>query len=102
MAERTTEFGIRLALGAVANDIARMVLTSGTKLALVGSALGLLGAFGFSRLIAAAWPNIEASSPLVMAGVALLLRLMGVALLACHLPSRHVSQISPAETLKAQ
>jgi len=100
VAERTTEFGIRLALGAVANDITRMVLTSGTKLALVGSALGLLGAFGFSRLIGAAWPNMEASSPLLMAAVALLL--MTVALVACYLPARHVSRISPAETLKAQ
>ena len=100
VAERTTEFGIRLALGAVAEDITRLVLTSGTKLALVGSALGLLGAVGFSRLIGSAFPNMEASSPLAMAAVALLL--MGVALVACYLPARHVSRISPAETLKSQ
>ncbi|HEX8211521.1 MAG TPA: hypothetical protein VF584_15220 [Longimicrobium sp.] len=76
------------------------MLTSGTKLALVGSAPGMLGAFGFSRLVGAAWPNMEANSPVVMAAVALLL--MAVALVACYPPARHVSRISPAETLKSQ
>ena len=52
VAQRTGEFGIRLALGARAGDIIRLVLTSGAKLALIGSAVGLLGAFGTTRLIA--------------------------------------------------
>ena len=69
MAQRTGEFGIRLALGAQAGDITRLVLASGAKLALIGSALGLLGAFGISRLIAAAFPGMQTSSVPVLIGV---------------------------------
>src|SRR5258706_4911204 len=53
MAQRKSEFGIRLALGAQVGDIVRLVLASGAKLALAGSALGLTGAYAISRTIAA-------------------------------------------------
>src|SRR5439155_1759280 len=62
VAQRTGEFGIRLALGAQARDIIRLVLVSGAKLALIGSALGLLGAIGISRFLAAAFPGMQMSS----------------------------------------
>jgi len=100
VAQRTGEFGIRLALGARAEDIIRLVLTSGSRLALIGSAVGLLGAFGVSRLIAAGWPGMQTSSVPVLTGVTLLL--MAIAQIACYMPARYASRISPTEALRAE
>jgi len=100
VALRTGEFGIRLALGAQTGDIARLVLASGAKLALVGSALGLAGAGASYRLIAAVFPGIQAHSAIVLGGVTLVLT--GVAQLACYIPARNASRISPVEALRAE
>ncbi len=100
VAQRTGEFAIRLALGAQAFDITRLVLTSGVKLALIGSALGLLGAFGVTRLIAASFPAMQTSSHSVLIGATLLL--IAVAQVAGYAPARYASRISPAETLRAE
>jgi len=100
VAQRAGEFGIRLALGAQAVDITRMVLASGAKLALIGSALGLLGAFGISRLLAAAFPGMQTSSVPVLIGATFLL--IAIAQFACYMPARYASRISPAETLRAE
>ena len=100
VAQRTGEFGIRLALGAQPGDITRLVLTSGAKLALLGSALGLLGAFGTTRLIAAGFPAMRTDGAPVLVGVTLLL--VAIAQLACYVPARSASRISPAETLRAE
>ena len=99
-AQRTGEFGIRLAMGAQARDITRLVLTSGAKLALIGSAIGLLGAFGISRLIATFFPGMHTTSVPVLTAVTVLL--MAIALVACYMPARYASRISPAETLRAE
>jgi predicted permease len=100
VAQRTGEFGIRLALGAQAGDITRLVLTSGAKLAIIGSAIGLLGAFGTSRLIAAAFPGMQTSSVSVLIGATVLL--IAIAQVACYLPARHASRINPTEALRAE
>jgi putative ABC transport system permease protein len=97
--QRRPEFGIRLALGAQASDIARLVLTSGAKLAGIGCALGLLGAFVVSRLLAMGFPGMQLQSPGVLLGVTLLL--VAVGQVACWLPARQVTRLSPAETLRA-
>ena len=99
-AQRTGEFGIRLALGTQAGDITRLVLGSGAKLALIGSAVGLFGAFGISQLIGAAFPGMHTQSVPILSGVTLLL--IGVALIACYLPARKASRISPTEALRAE
>ena len=100
VAQRTGEFGIRLALGAEAGDIVRLVVTSGTKLALIGSALGLLGAFGVSRLLAAAFPGMQMSSLPVLLGATVLL--IAIAQIAGYIPARYASRINPIETLRAE
>ncbi|MBI3448150.1 MAG: ABC transporter permease [Acidobacteria bacterium] len=100
MAQRTSEFGIRLALGALASDITRLVLGAGARLALAGSSLGLVGAFGISRLLASLFPGLMTSSVPVLSGVTLLL--MAIALLACYMPARNASRINPIETLRAE
>jgi putative ABC transport system permease protein len=99
-AQRTSEFGIRLAVGAQAGDIVRLVLTSGAKLALVGSTLGLLGALGVSRLFAAAFPGMQTNSLPVLVGVTG--GLIAMAQIACYLPARHASRVSLTQTLRAE
>jgi ABC-type antimicrobial peptide transport system permease subunit len=100
MAQRAGEFAIRFALGASGRDITRIVLTSGVKLALIGSALGLLGALGVARLLAARNPGMQLNSPLVLVGTTLLL--MTIALLASWLPARRAARINPIEALRAE
>jgi ABC-type antimicrobial peptide transport system permease subunit len=100
VAQRTGEFGIRLALGAQAGDIIGLVLASGAKLALIGCALGLLGAFGITRLITAGFPGLQTNSAPPLIGATLVL--IGVAQLASYIPARHASKISPTEALRAE
>jgi putative ABC transport system permease protein len=100
MGQRTAEFAMRLALGASPGDIARMVLGSGVKLALVGSAVGLLGAAGVSRLLGAVFPGMHFDSAPVMAGATAFLG--AVALVACYLPARHASRINAVEALRLE
>ena len=100
MAQRAGEFAIRLALGASIRNITRMVLLSGVKLALYGSVLGLVGAFGIARLLAAAFPDMEMSSAGIIIGTALLL--IAVALLACWLPARRAAQVDAMSLLRAE
>jgi len=63
-------------------------------------AIGLLGAFGISRLIASFFPGMHTNSLPVLTGVTLLL--IAIALVACYLPARHASRISPTEALRAE
>jgi ABC-type antimicrobial peptide transport system permease subunit len=100
MAQRTSEFAIRLALGASIGDITRLVLTNGVKLALIGSAIGLFGAFGVSRLLAAAFPGMHTNSPPVLIGTTLLL--IAVALVACWLPARRAGKVDAMLALRAE
>src|SRR5262249_23440471 len=100
VAQRTGEFGVRLALGAQVRDIIRLVLASGATLALIGSALGLLGGYGIARLLASVFPVMQPNSVPVLSGVTLLL--LAIALVACYMPARHASRISPTEALRAE
>ena len=100
MAQRTNEFAIRFALGACVRDITRIVLASGAKLALIGAALGLLGAVGIVRFLAATNPGMQLNSPAVLIGTTLLL--ISIALIACWLPARRAARINPIEALRAE
>src|SRR5712691_722438 len=100
VAQRTGEFGVRLALGAQARDITRLVLTSGARLALIGSALGLLGTFGVARVFASAFPGMQMSSVPVLIGATVLL--IAIAQIAGYIPARYASRISPTEALRAE
>lgn len=100
MAQRTGEFAIRLAIGARVSDIIRLVLASGVRLALTGSALGIIGAIGVSRVLASAFPGVRADNLSVLSATAALL--VGVALLACWLPARRAGKIDAIAALRAE
>ena len=100
MAQRTGEFAIRLALGASVRDLTRLVLATGVRQALLGAALGLVGAFAVTGIIATSYPGIRANNPLILAGTALLL--VTVALLACWLPARRAGKVDALLALRAE
>jgi predicted permease len=100
MAQRAGEFAIRFALGACVQDITRIVLVSGAKMALIGSVLGLFGAMAVTRFLAAANPAMHLNSPLVLMGTTLLL--IAVGLVASWLPARRAARINPIEALRAE
>jgi putative ABC transport system permease protein len=97
--QRTREFGIRLALGATAADIRRMVLGRTVALCCAGLALAVLGSAALSRLLAGALFRVGPLDPMTCGVVALLL--LAVALCAGSIPTRRATQLSPVVALKA-
>lgn len=95
---RTQEIGIRIALGARAPDVLRMILTEGMKMTLHGVAIGLLAALGLTRVMASMLFGVSTTDPLTFSGVALLLAL--VALVACYLPARRAIRVDPMLALR--
>src|SRR5262245_23469256 len=98
--QRRGEFGIRLALGARAADITRLVLVSGSRLAMAGCAIGLAGAFGVSRLIAAGWPGMATGNLEVLAGATVVL--IAIGLIACYLPAKRATKVSLDQALRSE
>jgi len=98
VAQRTQEMGIRRALGAQQSDILRLVVGQGFRLALVGVALGIAGAWGLTRLLGTLLFHVSATDPATFVAVAVLFLL--VALAASYLPARRATGIDPMAALR--
>jgi predicted permease len=96
--QRTHEFGIRMSLGAQAQDIIGQVLNRGLRLTLIGLSCGLAGAWAITRLLQRLLFHVSPTDSLVFIVVALILT--GVSLLACLIPARRAAKVGPMETLR--
>jgi predicted permease len=96
--QRTHELGIRLALGAQRQDVLRLVLTHGMKMALAGVALGLVVSVGLTRLISKMLYGVSATDPATFVVITFLL--VTVALLACFIPAWRATQVDPLVALR--
>ena len=95
---RTQELGIRIALGAQRSNVLRLVLGDGLKMAAGGVAIGLLAAFGLTRLLARMVYGVTTTDPITFGTIALVL--IVVALLACYLPARRATKVDPLVALR--
>jgi predicted permease len=98
VSQRTREIGVRMAMGAMRGEVARMVLRQGMAMAAAGIAVGLAGSIGLTRLMEALLFGVSATDPLTF--VAVSVGLAAVALLATYLPARKAARIDPVEALR--
>ena len=98
VSRQTGEIGLRVALGAAPSDIFKMVLGRGSKLVVLGVAIGLACALALTRLLASTLYGIRANDPGTFAATALLLCL--AAIVACYLPARRAMRVDPIVALR--
>jgi putative ABC transport system permease protein len=98
--QRRAEVGIRMALGASAGDMYRLVLLEGGFLALTGIAIGLVGAFALTGVMESILFDVSPTDPTTYAGVSLVV--LGVAALAMLLPARRAASVDPTTALRGE
>ena len=96
--QRTHEIGIRMAIGARPVDVFKMIMGNGMKLALIGVAIGLVGAYWLTRFMATMLFGVEPRDAMTFASIPVLL--IAVALLACYLPGRRATKVEPTISLR--
>jgi ABC-type antimicrobial peptide transport system permease subunit len=97
--ERTRELGIRMALGAEPERLRRDVLLHALKVSGIGAVVGLVAAFGTSRMLSAILFEVSPADPVALAAACVVL--LVVVLIAAYAPARRATQIDPARALRA-
>jgi predicted permease len=98
--QRTSEFGIRMALGAKPRDVLRLVLRKGVLLTAIGLVIGLVLAGALNFALQASMPRMGSLDPATIALVALFL--FGISLFACWIPARRATRVNPLEALRTE
>ncbi len=98
VAQRTHEFGIRMALGARGLDVLKLAISQGAKLILIGVAIGLASSFILTRFMSSLLFDVTATDPLTFMGVSLLI--VVIALVACFIPARRATKVDPLIALR--
>jgi predicted permease len=98
VAQRTSEFGIRMALGARPSHVLGLVLKHGAKLALIGAGIGILAGIILMRAMQSLLYGVSFADPLSFIGAAILLML--IALTACYVPARRAAKVDPIVALR--
>ena len=96
--QRTGEIGVRMALGAQARDVLRLILSQGMKPVLLGLIIGLASALAVGRLLTSQLYQVSAYNPALLLGTAF--TLATVALTACLIPARRATQVNPIVALR--
>jgi putative ABC transport system permease protein len=96
--QRTQEIGIRMALGARAADVLKLVVKNGMKLALIGTVLGLAGSWAVTRFIEKLLVGVQPTDLLTFSVVSAFL--LAAAFIACYLPARRATKVDPLEALR--
>jgi ABC-type antimicrobial peptide transport system permease subunit len=97
VAQRTREFGLRMALGSTPGQLKSLVIRNGVKTALIGLLAGVAGAAALASTLRSLLFGVAPLDPAVLAGVTALL--LAVALLANYVPARRATRIDPIEAL---
>jgi putative ABC transport system permease protein len=98
VSRRTREIGIRMALGAQAGDVLKLVMREGLMLIAIGLAIGMASAWAATRLIAGFLHGVSPTDPLTFAAIGLLLT--SVTSLACWIPARRATKVDPMVALR--
>jgi putative ABC transport system permease protein len=98
--QRTSEIGLRMALGAQAIDVLRLVVRQGMNPVILGLIIGLAGTFAVGRLLAAQLYQISPHDPFLLGAAAIVLAI--AALLACLIPARRATLVDPIQALRSE
>jgi putative ABC transport system permease protein len=98
VAQRNHELGIRMALGATSKDVLKLILGQGFKLVVIGTTIGLVGAFALTRLLQSMLFNVSTTDPVIFVAISFVL--ICFALLASNIPARRATKVDPMVALR--
>jgi len=98
ISQRTREIGVRMALGARAQDVLKLMLKQGSRLIIIGIGVGSIAGFGLTQFMGRLLFEVKATDPITYLSMPLLLA--AVALLACYLPARRAAKVDPIVALR--